>query len=85
MECAFGITGKGFTLIASDTTAARSIVKMKGDQDKQKVLSPHLVLAVSGESGDTIQFAEFVEKNTKLYSIRYVAWWRYAVIAGTQN
>ncbi|WFD18483.1 proteasome endopeptidase complex [Malassezia caprae] len=36
MECLFGITGKGFAIIASDGNAARSIVKMKSDEDKQR-------------------------------------------------
>ncbi len=49
MECSFGITGKGYTIIASDSNAARSIVKMKSDVDKQKVLSDHLVMTYSGE------------------------------------
>ena len=31
----FGITGRDFVLFASDTSAARSIVRMKGDEDKQ--------------------------------------------------
>ena len=52
MECSFGITGQGYCLIASDSNAARSIVKMKGDEDKMKVLSEHLVMAYSGESGE---------------------------------
>jgi len=51
MECLFGITGKGFALIASDGNAARSIVKMKSDEDKQRVLSQNLVMAFSGEPG----------------------------------
>lgn len=51
MECLFGITGKGFAIIASDGNAARSIVKMKTDEDKQRVLSQSLVMAFSGESG----------------------------------
>jgi hypothetical protein len=53
MECSFGITGKGYTIIASDSNAARSIVKMKGDEDKMKVLSKHLVMAYNGESGES--------------------------------
>ena len=52
MECQFGITGKGYTIIASDCNAARSIVKMKGDEDKIKELTQHLVMAVNGESGE---------------------------------
>ncbi|SPO28845.1 probable multicatalytic endopeptidase complex chain PRE1 [Ustilago trichophora] len=70
MECSFGITGKGYTIIASDSNAARSIVKMKSDVDKQTVLSDHLVMTYSGEPGDTLQFCEWIERNSKLYSIR---------------
>ncbi|EIW79842.1 20S proteasome subunit [Coniophora puteana RWD-64-598 SS2] len=70
METSFAITGKGYVIIAADTTAARSIVKMKIDEDKIKTLSPHLLMAYSGEPGDTLQFAEYVERNIRLYQIR---------------
>ncbi|KAF7331584.1 Proteasome subunit beta [Mycena kentingensis (nom. inval.)] len=86
METSFAITGKGYVLVAADTTAARSIVKMKTDEDKIKTLSPHLVMAYSGEpgaplsytlfnrskliAGDTVQFAEYVSRNLRLYAIR---------------
>ncbi|CDZ97582.1 20s proteasome subunit [Phaffia rhodozyma] len=70
MECSFGIIGKDYVLIASDSTASRSIVKMKSDEDKIKTLSPHLLMAYSGEPGDTIQFAEFVERNIRLHHMR---------------
>ncbi|KAF4612671.1 hypothetical protein D9613_011887 [Agrocybe pediades] len=70
---------KGYLIMAADTTAARSIVKMKVDEDKIKTLSPHLLMAYSGEPGkslslkdprDTVQFAEYVERNIRLYQIR---------------
>lgn len=51
MDCSFALTGKGYVLVASDTTAARSIVKMKSDEDKTKTLGPHLVMTYSGEPG----------------------------------
>ena len=51
METSFAITGKGYVIVAADTTAARSIVKMKVDEDKIKVLGPHLLMAYSGEPG----------------------------------
>ncbi|KAG2134114.1 nucleophile aminohydrolase [Suillus clintonianus] len=70
METSFALTGKGYVIVAADTTAARSIVKMQIDQDKIKELSPHLLMAYSGEPGDTVQFAEFVERNIRLYQIR---------------
>lgn len=41
----FGMTGKDYVLVASDTSAARSIVRMKANEDKQKVIGKHLVLA----------------------------------------
>ena len=52
MECLFAITGKDYVLIAADTMAARSIVKMKGDEDKMRVIGDNLVFAYSGESGE---------------------------------
>ncbi|CAO3628937.1 unnamed protein product [Cunninghamella echinulata] len=70
MECLFGITGKDFTLLAADTVSARSIVVMKGTEDKSRQLSPHTVLLYSGEPGDTVNFAEYIQRNIKLYSIR---------------
>lgn len=51
METSFALVGKGYLLMAADTTAARSIVKMKVDEDKIKTLSPHLLMAYSGEPG----------------------------------
>lgn len=33
-------------------------------------LSDHLLMAVTGESGDTTQFAEYIEKNIQLYKMR---------------
>jgi 20S proteasome alpha/beta subunit len=54
METSFAITGKGYLIMAADTTAARSIVKMKIDEDKIKTLSPHLLMAYSGEPGTFI-------------------------------
>ncbi|KAG8999121.1 Proteasome subunit beta type-4 [Tulasnella sp. JGI-2019a] len=72
MECSFALIGKGYVLVASDTNAARSIVKMKGDEDKTKILSPHLVMTYSGEPGDTVQFAEYIERNLRLQHIRNI-------------
>ncbi|KAI8060044.1 nucleophile aminohydrolase [Gongronella butleri] len=70
MECLFGITGKDFTLLAADTVSARSIVVMKGTEDKSRLLSPHTVMLYSGEPGDTVNFAEYIQRNIRLYSIR---------------
>eukprot|EP00745_Piridium_sociabile_P002150 TRINITY_DN112808_c0_g1_i2.p1 TRINITY_DN112808_c0_g1~~TRINITY_DN112808_c0_g1_i2.p1 ORF type:complete len:234 (-),score=50.91 TRINITY_DN112808_c0_g1_i2:326-931(-) len=70
MECLVGIQGKDFVLLASDTISARSIVKMKNDQDKMFKLNDSLLMAVVGEPGDTVQFAEYISKNIQLYKMR---------------
>lgn len=70
MDSSFAITGKGYVIVAADMTAARSIVKMQSNEDKIKVLGSHLLMAFSGEPGDTIQFAEYVERNIRLAHIR---------------
>ncbi|KAI8364412.1 nucleophile aminohydrolase [Blakeslea trispora] len=70
MECLFGITGDGFALLAADTVSARSIVVMKGTEDKSRELNAHTVMLYTGEPGDTVNFAEYIQRNIKLYGIR---------------
>ena len=48
----------------------RSIMVMKSDQDKFCNLSERLTMAVSGESGDTTNFAEYISANIQLYKMR---------------
>lgn len=40
------------------------------DDDKMYKMSSNLVMAVSGEPGDTTQFAEYIAKNIQLYKMR---------------
>ncbi|XP_058959735.1 proteasome subunit beta type-2 [Pocillopora verrucosa] len=70
MECLIGIQGPDFVLVASDSGSGRSIIRMKDDQDKMFKLSSKLLMLVTGEAGDTVQFAEYMEKNIQLYKMR---------------
>lgn len=70
MEFLIGIQGEDFVLVASDMTAARSVFLLKHDQDKMFQLSSKLLMLCVGESGDTVQFAEYIQKNIQLYKIR---------------
>ena len=70
MEVLFGITGKDFVLVAADTAAARSVVVMKHNEDKSRALNDNTIMLYSGEAGDTVQFAEYIQRNVQLYSIR---------------
>lgn len=65
-----GISGKDFVLSASDAVFTRSILMMKQGEDKSRQLNKNTLLLYSGESGDTAQFAEYIQKNISLYTIR---------------
>ncbi|KAI3855125.1 hypothetical protein MKX03_018519 [Papaver bracteatum] len=70
MECVFGMVCDGFVLVAADTSAVNSILVHKSDEDKIMVLDPHKLLGASGESGDRVQFTEYIQKNVSLYQFR---------------
>ncbi|KAI9218330.1 nucleophile aminohydrolase [Blastocladiella britannica] len=70
MEALFGIVGKDFVIVASDTSSIRSIVVMKSDEDRSRNLNKHNVLLYTGEPGDSVQFVEYIQRNAELYSIR---------------
>ncbi|KAL1304886.1 hypothetical protein AAFC00_003806 [Neodothiora populina] len=70
MEVLLGITGKDFTIIASSKAAMRGASILKTNDDKTRRLNKHTLMAFSGEAGDTVQFAEYVQANTQLYSMR---------------
>lgn len=70
MEGVLGIAFKDFVLLATDTSAAHSIILFKNDVTKMYQLNDTLVMGVCGDPGDAIQFAEFIEKNVQLYKIR---------------
>lgn len=70
MECLVGVAFKDFALLAADRTTAFSIMVLKHDEEKIHKLSNNLLMAVCGEAGDTVQFAEFIAKNIQLYKMR---------------
>jgi len=70
MDSLLAVTGDGFALIASDASAARSILRLKETEDKIMKLDSHKLLAGAGPTGDRVQFSEFVQKNVNLYRFR---------------
>ncbi|EDV23365.1 Proteasome subunit beta type-2 [Trichoplax sp. H2] len=70
MEFLIGLTGEDFVLVASDSTAGRSVVVMNEAYDKTFKLGDKVMMACSGDPGDSVQFAEFVAKNVELYRIK---------------
>ncbi|XP_029977219.1 proteasome subunit beta type-2 [Salarias fasciatus] len=70
MEYLIGIQGPDFVLVAADNVAASSIIQMKHDYDKMFKLSEKILMLCVGEAGDTVQFAEYIQKNVQLYKMR---------------
>ncbi|KAK1276623.1 Proteasome subunit beta type-2-A [Acorus gramineus] len=70
MECVFGLVGDGFALVVADTSAVHSILVHKSNEDKIMILDSHKLLGASGESGDRVQFTEYIQKNVHLYKFR---------------
>lgn len=69
MECLIGICGKDFVVVASDNLAAHSIIAIKHDNHKQFELGDKMIMAVSGDAGDMSNYAEYIQKNLKLYEM----------------
>lgn len=71
METIIGIRCKDCVIIATDRVNAFSIIMVKNDMNKIYQLNDNLVMAVNGEPGDTVQFAEYISKNIQLYKMRH--------------
>merc|ERR1712212_1075733 len=56
--------------MGADMSHIQSIMVHKGDSDKMVKLSTHLLMAIAGDPGDSIQFGEYIEKNVQLYKMR---------------
>eukprot|EP00808_Paulinella_micropora_P013276 g20470.t1 len=65
-----GLVGDGYVLLAADCAQSRSVIVFKHDQDKIVHLDKSKLMAVSGDVGDRVQFAEYIAKNLALYSFR---------------
>lgn len=70
MESLIGIQFNDFVLLAADKVNTFSIIVVKNDVNKIFKMSDNVVMGVSGESGDTSQFSEYISKNVQLYKMR---------------
>ncbi|XP_077363452.1 proteasome subunit beta type-2 [Festucalex cinctus] len=70
MEYLIGIQGPDYVLVAADDVAVSSFIQLKQDDDKMFKLSEKILLLCVGEAGDTVQFAEYIQKNVQLYKMR---------------
>ncbi|RPA95987.1 proteasome-domain-containing protein [Choiromyces venosus 120613-1] len=54
----------------------RGVTILKEEDDKTRTLNPHTLMAFSGEAGDTVQFAEYIQANVQLYGMRNNSKWQ---------
>lgn len=48
----------------------RGVTVLNQTDDKSRALNQHNLLIFAGESGDTIQFAEYIQANVQLYGMK---------------
>ncbi|ODV76333.1 proteasome core particle subunit beta 4 [Cyberlindnera jadinii NRRL Y-1542] len=70
MDIVLGIKVKDAVIIATSKAATRGISIIGEKDDKTRKLSDHSLIAFTGEAGDTVQFAEYIQANVQLYGIR---------------
>ncbi|KAK9467635.1 nucleophile aminohydrolase [Lipomyces arxii] len=70
MDVILGITTKDAVIVATSLAFVRGASVLKTDDDKTRLVSPHTMLAFTGESGDTVQFAEYIQANIQLHYMR---------------
>lgn len=70
MDIVLGIRVQDSVILATSKAVTRGISILKDTDDKTRQLSPHTLMSYTGEAGDTVQFAEYIQANMQLYSIR---------------
>ena len=70
MDSTFGIAGKDWALIVTDTAVNRSIFTLKHDEDKITQLSSHKMMGLSGDQSHRYQFANYIQRNLALQEFR---------------
>ena len=71
MDCAFGVSGEDWVIIASDRAVAKSIIKYQDTDDKLRFLSDNQIIASCGEVADRKEFSKLVNGEMDYYYYRY--------------
>ncbi|KAH0471708.1 MAG: hypothetical protein KVP17_003138 [Porospora cf. gigantea B] len=70
MDTVIGIQGKDFVLLATDTYAAYSIIRMKQDENKMFEIDDNKVIATAGPQADRNSFGDYIRANVHLHRLR---------------
>ena len=63
MDAVFGIAGKDWVIIVSDTAVNRSIFTLTHHEEKIMNLSTHKIVGTAGEQTDRYQFTNYIMRN----------------------
>ena len=66
MDTVFGIAGKEWALIVTDTAVNRSIFTLKHDEDKIMDLNQYKIVGAAGEQTDRYQYTNYIKRNLEL-------------------
>ena len=70
MDTVFGIAGKEWVLVVTDTAVNRSIFSLKHDEDKIMDLNQFKVVGAAGEQTDRYQYTNYIKRNLELQEFR---------------
>merc|ERR1712070_992975 len=70
MDAAFGICGRDWMIVVTDTNVNRSIFTLTDADDKIMQLGDHTVMAATGEHTDRYMYTNLMLRNLKLNQFR---------------
>lgn len=70
MDSVFGLAGKDWVIVAADRASAFSIIRLCDTEDKIMQLDDNKLFGLAGETGDRINFGEYIQKNIHLAQFR---------------
>ena len=70
MDSTFGICGKDWVIIVTDTSVNRSIFTLKHNDDKIAELNKFKLMGASGEQQERYQFTNYIMRNLCSASIQ---------------
>ena len=70
MDTVFGIAGKDWVIIVTDTAVNRSIFTLKHNEDKIMDLNQFKIVGAAGEQTDRYQFTNYIQRNLQLQEYR---------------
>lgn len=63
MDSSIGVRGNGFVMVAADMKVTSSVLIVKEDQDKFRIIKDRIVMSATGEQGDAFRNLLFIAED----------------------